>query len=45
MFVMRHDVMINVVFPPDEMGMDPSKLPDGANAVDEQQSSCEATSK
>ena len=33
---MRHDVTINVIYPPDEAGMDPTKPPDGAGAVDEQ---------
>ena len=40
---MQHDVMINVIYPPDEGGMDPTKLPDGED-VDEQQLSCEAMS-
>ena len=41
---MQHDVTINVIYPPDEAGMDLIKLPDGAGAVDEQQLSHEATS-
>ena len=38
----RHDVSINVIYPPDEAGVDPTKPLDGAGAVDEQQSSREA---
>ena len=41
---MRYDVTVNVIYPPDEAGMDPTKPPDGAGAVDEQQLSREATS-
>ncbi len=41
---MQHDVAINVIYPPDEAGMDPTKPPDGAGAVDEQQLSHETTS-
>ena len=42
---MQHDVIINAIYPPDEAGMDPTKPPDRAGAVDEQQLSREAMSK